>query len=82
LPPVCAAVGQSGTTRQRLALTEVKLPTPKATLIGSSVTVVCAWHFLDFVVTDPATILFALIVLGIAVLAVIVCQSGFWDWLT
>jgi len=64
-----------------LVLAEVKLPTPRATLIGPSVTVVCAWLFLVFVITEPATILFAFIVLGIVVLGVIVYQSGFWDWM-
>ena len=47
-----------------MTLAELKLPSPRATLIGSSVTVVCAWLVLDFAVRDPETILFAFIALG------------------
>jgi hypothetical protein len=64
-----------------LLLAEVTLSTPRVTLIGSSVTVVCARLFLDFVATELATILFAFTVFGIVGLGVIVYQSGYWGWL-
>jgi hypothetical protein len=45
-------------------LNQLKLPSPKETLYGSSLLVVSAWLFFDFAVRDPSTILFALIALG------------------
>ena len=71
----------SGRVLKRLVLAEVTLSAPRATLTGSSVTVVCAWLFLDFVATELATILFAFIVFGIVGLGVFVYQSGYRDWL-
>ena len=71
----------SGRALKRLLLAEVTLSTPRVTLIGSSVTVVCAWLVLDFVATELGTILFAFTVFGIVGLGVIVHQSGYWGWL-
>ena len=71
----------SGRALKRLLLAEVTLSAPRATLIGPSMTVVCAGLFLDFVATELATILFAFIVFGIVGLGVIVYQSGYLDWL-
>ena len=46
------------------SLRKLKLPSPKATLVGSSVVVICVWLVSDFVFRDPSTILFAFITLG------------------
>ena len=62
-----------------MTLAELKLPTPKATLIGSSIVVVCAWLFLDFAVTDPSTILFAFIALGSDILVRNLTSGFFTD---
>ncbi len=47
-----------------MSLEELKLPSPKLILYMSPVLIVCVWLFLDFVIRDPSTILFALIALG------------------
>ncbi|MAQ20716.1 MAG: hypothetical protein CMD52_04305 [Gammaproteobacteria bacterium] len=47
-----------------MSLEELKLPSPKLILYVSPVLIVCVWLFLDFVIRDPSTILFALIALG------------------
>lgn len=46
------------------SLRKLKLLSPKATLVGSSVVVICVWLVSDFVFRDPSTILFAFITLG------------------
>lgn len=40
------------------------VPSPRTTLIASSVVVACAWLVLDFVLRDPWTILYIFIALG------------------
>ena len=45
-------------------LKKLKLPSPKAALVGSSIVVICAWLVSGFVFREPSTILFALITLG------------------
>jgi len=47
-----------------VTLAELTLPSPRVVLIGSCVTIVCAWLVLDFAVRDPETILFGFIALG------------------
>lgn len=62
-----------------MTLAELKLPSPTATLIGSSILVVCVWLFLDFAVTDPSTILFAFIALGSDILVRNLTSGFFTD---
>ena len=62
-----------------MSLTDLNLPSPRVTLIGSLVAVVCAWLVLDFAITDPETILFAVIALGSDILVRNLTSGFFTD---